>query len=620
MNDNLKIRLTESIVFKLSLILILLSLIIILFSSYKLFTTPYSSIYVFLLINSLFFCLGIIFYQKFDLVIGDRFKSEYNLVMINKILKIVFYLNLSLILILLNQYLYTKGTLYYLAIAALTTILITQILIKPDKVKDTFFVLFFQIIPIALISIGSSYLINPYVIGPDTLWHFHIVQGIFNNGNFSIESYWGSPYFYYPLYHIIHSTAAILINSLSTIIFEMFNVILFVICVPIIYLIGKELFNSTIGLISALLFTILSSSIYLGLYNIGKIGGTLLFLICFYCIIIKKKKNNYNYSIVLFLTFIGIVLWHPEISLVVIIVLGADLISQLLTEKKIDKIDFSKFGLFSILFISYLIYVDFELFTGVFRSIFIDSQSPSMVAVNSFKNSSLSLVAQYLWAYISFSVSAFFISFVGLNWLKKLDKLNLFIICAIFGLVGFAAISVLTGNFGLNPERSLLYYSILTIFIFAYGLFIIFNSRPKTILPILIVFIFIFTLASTSSYFGADGNDFFNDQIPKTIIFTTQSNLATYNFLEKTPNGSNISSDYESIRYLSDPIRGFYSLPNRNIIILTKQDFINSSYFLINKPNLDRINFQNTDNGEKINKLTRGINLLYNNGDLKIYN
>lgn len=48
-------------------------------------------------------------------------------------------------------------------------------------------------------------------------------------------------------------------------------------------------------------------------------------------------------------------------------------------------------------------------------------------------------------------------------------------------------------------------------------------------------------------------------------------------------------------------------------------NIINSSYFLINKPNLNRLNFQNTENGKKINQITSEINLLYDNGEVKIY-
>ena len=46
----------------------------------------------------------------------------------------------------------------------------------------------------------------------------------------------------------------------------------------------------------------------------------------------------------------------------------------------------------------------------------------------------------------------------------------------------------------------------------------------------------------------------------------------------------------------------------------------NSSYFLINNPNLIRSNWRNTENGKTITVLVSKMNLLYNNGDIKIYN
>ena len=45
----------------------------------------------------------------------------------------------------------------------------------------------------------------------------------------------------------------------------------------------------------------------------------------------------------------------------------------------------------------------------------------------------------------------------------------------------------------------------------------------------------------------------------------------------------------------------------------------NSSYFLINTPNLLRLNWENTENGKIVNELINEKNLLYSNGQVTIY-
>ena len=193
------------------------------------------------------------------------------------------------------------------------------------------------------------------------------------------------------------------------------------------------------------------------------------------------------------------------------------------------------------------------------------------------------------------------------------------ILFCLVGFVIFGVLSLLSGNFSLNPERSLLYYSTLTIFIFAYGIFKIFKSKQEKILPLLVILFFIFTLASTSSYFTGDGNNILNNQLPIQTLFTTQSNLETHKFLEKTPLESNITGDSDSLRYLTNPILGFYNLPNRKIYSFNIKYMTNSSYFLINTPNLLRLNWENTENGKIVNELINEKNLLYSNGQVTIY-
>ena len=205
-------------------------------------------------------------------------------------------------------------------------------------------------------------------------WHYHTTNDIINSGFLDIKA---QHYYFYPLYHIIHAITSLLIGFSKPLLFETFNLLTSLISVILVYVIGKELFGDKTGLISALLYSILSATIFLTVFNTSKIGGTVLFLTCLFLILKKNKSNNYKIGILFLIAATALMLWHPEISIALILVLGADVVSQLITKKRIDFL--SAFLFFLLIFLSYLIYVDIQLFINIVDSIFIDSSGPAML-------------------------------------------------------------------------------------------------------------------------------------------------------------------------------------------------------------------------------------------------
>jgi hypothetical protein len=93
--------------------------------------------------------------------------------------------------------------------------------------------------------------------------------------------------------------------------------------------------------------------------------------------------------------------------------------------------------------------------------------------------------------------------------------------------------------------------------------------------------------------------------------------LESYKFLSKTPDNSLIIGDSETLRYISDPQRGFFALPNHKIIRLSSN--LEKGYFIFNIPNLIRLNLDKYY--LKANSLTNSMhtNKLYNNGDVLVF-
>lgn len=613
----MKAPLSEKTILFVSIIGLLSSLSISAFSIYNLSKNILPTLYVFIFAYSLFFTLGILYYLYENKI--KKKKDELNDFSIfcssrvDKILRISFYVVAILILIILNESLYIKPPLYYLLVSIAAVIIGLQIILKQehDKNRD-YTILFLQIIPLAIIIRGSSFLINPYLIGgPDVPWHFHSIQRIIEEGHLSLSTF---HYYYYPSYHLTQSISGVILGFSKTT-FDLINLTTSVVSIIIAYLIGKEVFKNTkASLMCSLLLSIATMHIFLVIYNASKIGGATLLLLCLLLLIKMHKTYNIRTVAPFWVSATALFFWHPEISLALMILLGGNFLTRVFIKRELELN--TAFISYFVAFIGYLLYVHTSLFTSLVQSIFIEKQRPGLVQSFAGRTTTMGFLFQSFMAYLGITLPTFFVSYIGLKWLNRLNKVSLFIFSSLILLHMLPFIGITSGNFGLNPERILTYASILMTLIAAGAAFKIFKFENKSSVTLFSLVLFIFSFFSTSSYLIGDGNNVFNDEIPMATTFTTSSTLASYNFLNKTPEGSTIISDSDTIRYISNPMRGFFKLPKRKIVRFPS---IEKGYFVINQPNLERLNWENSSWGEKVFESISNGNLLYNNGGLSIY-
>ena len=91
---NLKLKLNENQINKLSIILLIISSFVTLFALYRLFKVSYPSLYVILFSFSLFFSLGIIANRLVSKLQNERYKPsfELNINFIYRILQIAYFI------------------------------------------------------------------------------------------------------------------------------------------------------------------------------------------------------------------------------------------------------------------------------------------------------------------------------------------------------------------------------------------------------------------------------------------------------------------------------------------------------------------------------------------------
>lgn len=560
-------------------------------SIYNLSIGRLPTLFTLLFTYSAFAELGIIYY-----ILNHRKKSLpnnfFNFGISSKILHICFYIIIILTLLDLKDSLYIKSMLYYFLVAIATVIIGIQII----KGESNCNILFLNIIPLAMVIRGSSFIVNPYLIGLDTQWHYHFIEQIIKNG-YLTES--AGHYYYYPYYHIVQSISGVVLGFSK----DSLNLINFfdsIISVIIIYLIGRNVFVSDrAGIICSLLLTISTTSIFLVVFNTSKIGGTTLFLLCIYTLITIYNNLDKKIEIIFWLSAAAVFLWHPEISFALLVILGADLIIHTLIKGKF--IVGSRFMIYIMSYITYLIFVNMGLFSEIVGNIFIDrQQSPGLIQLFT-GDINIEFLFQLSMSYIGITLPVFFASYTALKWLDNVDKITflsnvvyqnghkiyLFLLLSIMSLHILPFIGIISGNFGLNPERTLVYVSTILIIISSGAIFDIFNLTNKTGSILLIVTLFILSFFSVSSYIIEDGNKVLNDRIPIQLILTTESNLVSYKFLNKTQEKSVIIGDSGTMS-LS---RGSFPLPNRTVEYLSS--LYKDAYIVVNRPNLKMLGISN---------------------------
>lgn len=595
----MKILSKKGNVFNLSLLGFILASCFNLYSTFNLMKNNSLTLYTLVFGYSLFCIVGILYFlfesKLYELRLHPNNVSTIRLFTIksttlNKTLIISCYSIFTLTSLTLNTLMYTKSFLYYFLISIAAVIIGYQIVYNEYMCrKNTYIILFLELIPLAFLIRYSSFLINPYLIGPDTLWHFHSVQKIIENGVLLPST---QHYYYYPSYHLTQSISGLILGFSETS-FNLINLSQSLVSILVAYLLSTEIFNNRkVGLITSLLFSLSTMFIFLVTYNTSKIGGFTLFLMGFFLLLkmFNKSFNSIKTHLVFWIISVTLFLWHPEVSFALMIMLGGVFLSNIFVKRRFELN--TAFILYLISYIAFLVYIHSSLFISLVKSLFIEiPTSPDLVQNIATQKVPISLIFELFTSYLALTLPIFFVAYFVLKRLNNISVINFFLISLLILLHILPAFGIISGNFGFSPARIFVYVSSVTTIVFS-GTFVeIFKPLSKKSTYFFVLFLFIFSFFSVSSYLVGDCNNIYNDQIPIQTTFTTKSVLSSHDFLSKTPDKSTIVGDYETLRYICDPIRGVFDLPGRKITCFSSQT--DKGYFIVNVPNLDRLKWKN---------------------------
>lgn len=217
-----------------------------------------------------------------------------------------FILSYSMISIQSAHEIYTRPISYFISIALMTSIVSIETLFLPPSKSCIYFAIF-KIILIGL-SLMSQMLIFPGVEGVDPWWHQMFTLKMLDAGHLPAE--YG--YSKLPLFHLMIGVTS-LITGLNYEISTIFSIssMQLVVFILFIFLMGKFIFNTTVGLQAALLVGVASYRIMWSYWSIPSTIAAVLIPIILY-LLFKRRKEGQNSAILLcFVLMVALILTHP---------------------------------------------------------------------------------------------------------------------------------------------------------------------------------------------------------------------------------------------------------------------------------------------------------------------
>lgn len=476
------------------------------------------------------------------------FKPTTNFIYLNNIL---FFLALSLCVWLLYITLYHRPVIYFVLVAVVCTSIALEILYSNNKKKDGLILI--KILLIGITLYGGIYYEFNEIYGNDTHAHNAIVSSYIETGHnlpeiygFSILDVEGiigqkyyvpevlkyeNSYYYFPIFHVIAASTSILtsMNVYDSIFLSV--TFLYVFSVIFVFLIGKKLINTKVGLIAALMLVVGDYRILFGAAPIPNTLGIVFVTIILYLLIVNTPKPLHK-RFITFALFIILLLTHTLSSFVLLFLLISiflwDKVNRYLSNIQGDKLAlfWSTVIVFFVLLLDYWMYA-FQCHTC--RSFF-DQSIYSLYTALSYQSE---FVGVTRITYPNYNITNFdyllllldnlgYFIFLGFGivgtymWLRNKDGFKMplcitmvFMFAVVYGFPMFKVYTML-------PERWWSFIYILLSLVFAYALFKLSNLINKKFRMLIVIAIIFLTclLMVASSHSNKDSLIFY----PKSVV------------------------------------------------------------------------------------------------------
>ncbi len=449
-------------------------------------------------------------------------------------------------------------TLYYFATVTLIYILIlNQIFSKSSNASIILLELFLSTLNL-IYSVTLKY--SLYFGGTDVMSHLFLSEVTYLSGHVApadLSTFYAS----FPLFHILNSEFSYLLGmDLQTSYFIGSGLIYSVLIVFIYYFLLKTTNNSTLSLLSCLVYSVSSTVVYYGMYMITRTIAYAGFIIILY-LLYKKDANNrgFVYQGLAILVSIFVVFVHQVSAAQIAVVLFLLLVSErILSDEKY--VNGTYLSLFSSMFIGYWFY---------FANVFVEELLQGRANVQLYGEFQIKETVQvgnewiYIIQHLDTSVFLFF-TLIGIGYIlwdrikadrrNYVDYLSVYALFCLFTLVLYipTPLQTLWQTMTLfRFDRFMLLIAPFMAFAMAAGIYFLFtylsNSGKKSSWIIFIsALVAIFVFASII-YGGPESKVFLSD--PVREYFTSDEVEGFNYFIDHVDSGSELHSDYNVDRF-----------------------------------------------------------------------
>jgi len=241
---------------------------------------------------------------------------------IRSVVRIIFIASISLSILLLWSNMYYRPPLYFALLLVATACIILEILcLSEEKTSQTTIVLF-EIIVLSLSIYAGIYYQFSGIYGTDPWWHNEWIQETVNLGHITRGEFLNNGYYLFPVFHLLAAMVQTTTSLASySAVFISTGVFMAMSCV-FIFLIGRKLINTKVGLLAALIVPLTTNSIQRATAIIPMSLGFCFVLVILYLVFCQERKTAVN-SFLIILLSISLILTHTIAALVMLVSLVA---------------------------------------------------------------------------------------------------------------------------------------------------------------------------------------------------------------------------------------------------------------------------------------------------------
>lgn len=533
----------------------------------------------------------------------------------NALFMLIYFLCCLITIFLLHSF-PVRIILYYILIAVMGVMILSQILFSEEfGIKQGKLILLQIILLFLNITWGVTLKYYFFIGRTDGIFHSWVLKNLLQTGHIdqTFENYEA-----FPLWHILCSFIYQIMNLQITPAQAMFitNGLIYGGLIIVIYLVALKFFTIKIALLSALFMCFNTDVIFYGMYSIPR--STVFFLEGLLILILVQKKT-YLKSALYMLIMVGIIMYHTASMPFIVLILVLTYILQSVY-RVADSERFVNLNLLLLFFVSavtYLMYTGTEVFNAIAGSLL--QNAPSGVLTQSIVVKPL----QELFNYLQYSPLLLFM-IVGVLWglssseLKGFAKILLImsLLLVPVSMPGPALLlNKLSGNFNLARfgEYSFPFFCIAG----AAGLsFVSYRLKTKSFA---VTLFFIMAFLAVSNDFTASDNP-----IVKRLFYTfylSEEECKAIDSVAQITDGI-VMSDYTSCRYLENS--EYSDKVNVLEVGYQQQEFLRSGgndIILVRSAELAHRPLQlfTSPNGEFLYTPTIGDNMDYYTNDLPLW-